>query len=519
MRVSQIKIGVRLGVGFGLMVLMLGVVAASGIGSMLKIKQHLEGVATVDNEKLRLSNDLAKQVHVINRVLRSVIILESPEEKARENTNLKAARDRYDAAWKALLEFPATDKEALLRTQMEKAWRESRLVNFQALVAAMGNHNEEARELLLSKGFALNQTWLDAIEANIALQGEQSAERVVLAQSSFAIALWLIGAVATVAALMAAFAGWFLTDSVTRPIKYARDCALRMADGDLTVRVERRRGFDGRDETSELIAAMQQMHDSVSETVRAVHVNASGVAAAASEISNGSGDLSNRTEQQASSLQQTVAVMQELSGTVQHNSQSTAAAVDLAVGANRVADGGAELMQQVVRTMAGIEVSSKKIFDIIGTVDSIAFQTNILALNAAVEAARAGEQGRGFAVVAAEVRNLAQRSAAAAREIKGLIGSSVDQVSAGTSLVRQAGSTMAEIVAAIARVNQILGEIDTATADQTSGISQISSAIGAMDRTTQENAALVEESAAASESLSQQAQTLMQAVGRFRLQS
>jgi methyl-accepting chemotaxis protein len=519
MRVSQLKIGVRLGAGFGVMVLMLGVVAAAGIGSMLNIKQHLEAVAQVDNEKLRLSNDLVKQVHVINRVLRSVIILDSTEEKARESANLKAARDKYDSAWKALNEFPATEKETALRSRMEEAWRASRLVNFQALVAAMDNRGAEARELLLSKGFALNQTWLDSIEANIALQAEQSSERVMLAQRSFSKALWLIAAVAATSALLAAYGGWFLTGTVVRPLKYARDCALRMAGGDLTVRVERRTGFDGRDETSQLIAAMQQMHDSVSETVWSVHANASGVSAAASEISRGSADLSNRTERQASGLQQTAAVMQQLSGTVQNNAQSTAQAVKLAVGANSVADGGAALMREVVQTMAAIEGSSKRIADIISTVDSIAFQTNILALNAAVEAARAGEQGRGFAVVATEVRNLAQRSAAAAREIKALIGNSVAQVSAGTGLVQQAGQTMAQIVNAIAQVNQIMGEIDAATADQTAGISQVSQAIGDMDRTTQENAALVEESAAASESLSQQSQTLMTAVGRFRLES
>jgi methyl-accepting chemotaxis protein len=340
---------------------------------------------------------------------------------------------------------------------------------------------------------------------------------VAQAQAGFASALWLIAAVAGTAALMAAYAGWFLTGTVTRPLQYARDCALRMAEGDLTVPVERRAGFDGRDETSELIAAMQHMHDSLSETVRSVHDNAAGVAVGASQISKGSGDLSTRTEQQASSLQEAAAVLQELNGTVQNNTQSTAAAVELAVGANRVADSGAELMRGVVRTMAAIEASGRKIGDIIGTVDSIAFQTNILALNAAVEAARAGEQGRGFAVVASEVRSLAKRSADAAREIKALIGDSAQQVQQGSNLVQQAGHTMTEIVSSIARVNQIMNEIDTATSDQNAGITQVSQAIGAMDSATQENAALVEESAAASESLSLQARTLLQAVCRFRL--
>jgi methyl-accepting chemotaxis protein len=243
------------------------------------------------------------------------------------------------------------------------------------------------------------------------------------------------------------------------------------------------------------------------------------VAMASQQISTGNADLSNRTEQQAASLEETAATMDELTATVRNNSDSTVQAAALADGAGNVAGEGGAVMRRVVDTMAAIDQSSKKIADIIGTIDGIAFQTNILALNAAVEAARAGEQGRGFAVVASEVRSLAQRSAAAAREIKVLIGNSVEQVGTGSTLVAQAGHTMNQIVEQIGRVNQIMGEIRTSTREQTDGIAQVGVAVSEMDRATQQNAALVEESAAAAESLNQQAQTLMTVVSKFRLKT
>jgi len=266
-----------------------------------------------------------------------------------------------------------------------------------------------------------------------------------------------------------------------------------------------------------LLQSMARMQTSFSGIVRNVKANAEQVATASTQIAQGNQDLSGRTEQQASSLEQAASTMTELGSNVRHNADNAQQANQLAMGASDVALKGGEMMGQVVQTMGGINDSSRKIADIISVIDGIAFQTNILALNAAVEAARAGEQGRGFAVVAAEVRSLAQRSAQAAREIKTLISASVDCVAHGTQQVNQAGQTMDEIVSAIRRVTEIVGEITSASAVQSSGVDAVGRAVSQMDQATQQNAALVEESAAAAESLRQQAQELVRAVAAFRL--
>jgi methyl-accepting chemotaxis protein len=266
-----------------------------------------------------------------------------------------------------------------------------------------------------------------------------------------------------------------------------------------------------------LMARLAEMQRSLAASVSQVRQGAESVATASAQIANGNQDLSGRTEQQASALQQTAATMEELGTTVRHNADNARQANQLAQGASSVALQGGQVVGQVVDTMRGINDSSKRISDIIAVIDSIAFQTNILALNAAVEAARAGEQGRGFAVVASEVRSLAQRSAEAAREIKTLIGTSVQRVEAGTQLVDRAGKTMEEIVAAIRRVSDVVSEISAASGEQSNGIGEVSEAVSSMDQATQQNAALVEQSAAAAESLRQQAQQLLQAVAVFRV--
>jgi methyl-accepting chemotaxis protein len=302
--------------------------------------------------------------------------------------------------------------------------------------------------------------------------------------------------------------------SIVQPIREARGLAQAIATGDLTHKVE----VDGRDEAADLMRALQSMQDSLRKLVGQLRDSSESIQTASNEVAAGNQDLSQRTEEAASSLQQTASSMEQLTGTVRQSAEAAAQANQLASSASSVAQRGGEVVSQVVSTMDEINSSSKKIADIIGVIDGIAFQTNILALNAAVEAARAGEQGRGFAVVAGEVRSLAQRSAEAAKEIKALIGTSVDKVETGSRLVQDAGSTMNEIVASVRRVTDIIGEITAAAGEQSTGIGQVNTAMTQLDQMTQQNAALVEESAAAAESLKDQAHKLNGLVATFRLE-
>lgn len=302
-----------------------------------------------------------------------------------------------------------------------------------------------------------------------------------------------------------------ISRSISRPIKRAIEIAKTIAEGDLRSQIE----VVGNDEVIELLLALKEMNSSLQHIVAEIRTSADTIATGSSQISSGNLDLSSRTEQQASSLEETASSMEELTSTVKQNSDNAHQANQLALSSSEIAIKGGVVVSQVIDTMSSIDTSSKKIVDIIGVIDGIAFQTNILALNAAVEAARAGEQGRGFAVVATEVRNLAQRSAAAAKEIKALINDSVEKVDIGTKLVGQAGSTMQDIVNSIKSVTDIMGEITAASQEQTSGIEQINQAITQMDEVTQQNAALVEEAAAAAGSLEDQAKNLVQVVSVF----
>ncbi|MGZ5202211.1 MAG: methyl-accepting chemotaxis protein [Telluria sp.] len=300
---------------------------------------------------------------------------------------------------------------------------------------------------------------------------------------------------------------------ITRPLAKAVSVAETVAAGDLTTAFEEY----GKDELGHLMRSLQSMNDALAKVVAEVQSGTQAIALASNEIASGNLDLSSRTEQQAGALEETASSMEELTATVRHNADNADQANQLAHAASSVAARGGDIVGRVVDTMGSIDASSRKIVDIISVIDGIAFQTNILALNAAVEAARAGEQGRGFAVVASEVRNLAQRSAAAAKEITQLIGESVRQVNEGTALVEQAGSTIKEVVDSVGRVTDIIGEITEASREQSTGIDQVNEAIAHMDQSTQENAALVEEAAAAATSMQEQADRLARVVGRFRL--
>jgi methyl-accepting chemotaxis protein len=314
--------------------------------------------------------------------------------------------------------------------------------------------------------------------------------------------------------IIGSWAAWIITRSITAPLKTAVDVASTVASGDLTTHFS---SEDQRSEIGELMTALKKMNDALRSVVSQVQVGTNTIATASNEIAAGNMDLSQRTEEQASSLEETASSMEELTSTVRQNAENAKQANQLAQAASDVAEKGGAIVGQVVNTMGSINDSSRKIYDIIGVIDGIAFQTNILALNAAVEAARAGEQGRGFAVVASEVRNLAQRSAGAAKEIKELIGNSVEQVDIGAKLVQQAGSTMDDVVASVRRVTDIMGEITSASSEQSIGIDQVNTAITQMDQVTQQNAALVEQAAAAAASMQEQAARLADVASSFKL--
>jgi methyl-accepting chemotaxis protein len=346
----------------------------------------------------------------------------------------------------------------------------------------------------------------------IAQQATTAAARDQMAATATAASLLRFGLVAVTLGLLTPLL-WLTLQSVCRPLDRAVKVAQRIATGDLSQTIV----VTGQDETADLLSALSAMQSSLSKVVGEVRDSADSIKNASSEVASGNQDLSHRTEQTASNLQRTATSMSDLTGTVQQSEASAKQANQLASSAAEVAAVGGSVVSQVVTTMNEINQSSKKIADIISVIDGIAFQTNILALNAAVEAARAGEQGRGFAVVAGEVRNLASRSAEAAKEIKSLIGASVNRVEAGSKLVASAGKTMSDIVGSVQRVSDIIGEITAAAAEQSNGIGQVNSTVSELDQMTQQNAALVEQSTAAAESLKEQAEKLSQVVGTFRL--
>ncbi len=423
---------------------------------------------------------------------------------------LSADFDRLHEIYKQLI---TSDQERALHAAFERSWGEFKRQHEQVLNLSRQNQNDQARMQLEGEAQkAFDQASADLVKL-IKFNSEGAKTAGEGAKSTFVFARNLLLLAAVAALVVGVVAAMWLTRSITRPIASALTVAEGVAAGNLAQRID----VDSSDELGRLLVSLRTMQGRLSEVVSGVRSTAEGVATASAQIAQGNLDLSQRTEEQASAVQQTAATMEEVGSTVRHNADSAAQANQMAQGASAVALRGGEVVGQVVQTMQGINDSSRKISDIIGVIDGIAFQTNILALNAAVEAARAGEQGRGFAVVASEVRSLAQRSAEAAKEIKSLIGQSVEQVDRGAQLVEQAGSTMDEIVTAIRRVTDIVGEISSASREQSNGVDQVAQAIQQMDQTTQQNAALVEESAAAAESLKTQSQSLVESVAFFKV--
>jgi methyl-accepting chemotaxis protein len=406
-----------------------------------------------------------------------------------------------------------TPKEKELLDKFDAAWAKYLPLSAQVQKFSHAQQNDKAVALMNGEVHAAFQVADDLLSEIVDFNVALAKKNFETSQASAAQTRVLVGGVVLAAILLSLGMGALNSRSITRPLSAAEGRLRRIAEGDLSEAIT----AEGKDELAQLNRSMHEMQASLARVIGSVRSGSDSVATASAQIAQGNQDLSQRTEEQASALEETAASMEQLGSTVKQNADNAKQANQLALGASTVAIKGGEVVGQVVETMKGINDSSKRIADIISVIDGIAFQTNILALNAAVEAARAGEQGRGFAVVAGEVRNLAQRSAEAAKEIKGLITASVERVEQGTALVDQAGTTMSEVVSSIKRVTDIMGEISAASSEQSSGVAQVGEAVSQMDQTTQQNAALVEESAAAAESLKQQAQQLVGAVAVFKL--
>jgi methyl-accepting chemotaxis protein len=511
---SKLKIGTRLLLAFGMLIVLAVGVGGIGINRLDAQHEEMEYVNQDRIPKLIWLNQIAGNVHLAEREMRNAVILSDP---ARVEQSVQTILETCQRIGSVLEEMTPevrgeTGREHLAEVVRQ---REAFVTLQQAFIEAVRAGDRAAAAQLLEDRLETQQTaYIDAVSGfrdfivELIDEGAQTSEDVFT--QARAAMLALLTALASLGALLA----WVITRSITVPLNDAVAVAERVAQGDLSSRIEVRSS----DETGRLLAALKAMNESLVGIVHTVRSSSDSIATGSAQIASGNADLSQRTEEQASALQQTAASMEQLGSTVRQNADNARQASQLAMSASTVAVKGGEVVGQVVGTMKGINDSSRKIVDIISVIDGIAFQTNILALNAAVEAARAGEQGRGFAVVAAEVRNLAQRSAEAAKEIKSLITASVERVEQGSALVDQAGTTMEEVVNAIRRVTDIMGEISSASTEQSQGVSQVGEAVSQMDQVTQQNAALVEESAAAADSLKQQAQQLVSAVAVFKLQ-
>jgi methyl-accepting chemotaxis protein len=510
---ANISIGKRLALGFTIILAFAMLITGISVWRLQGVATATRDMMQVPLAKERLISDWSSRID--SAIRRTVAIARSTDPAlgpyfAEEAKASSAQSGEYQKKIEALIS-DADEKELFVRIgEQRKVYLSSREQLTKLKAAGELEEANKIFETVFLPGTAKYQSLIAELLKMQRAKIDAAATDIERVADSSRNLLYVL-AVAVLA--FGASCAWMLTTGITGPLHHAVSAARRVASGDLTGDID----DQAKDETGQLLSALKDMNASLLGIVTEVRSGTDHITTSSSEIAAGNQDLSRRTEQQAGALEETASSMEELTSTVKHNADNARQANQLAASAAQVAVKGGEVVAQVVGTMDSINQSSKKIVDIIAVIDGIAFQTNILALNAAVEAARAGEQGRGFAVVASEVRNLAQRSASAAKEIKQLIGDSVDKVNQGSKLVADAGTTMDEIVSSVHRVSDMITEITAASTEQSAGINEVYQAIGSMDAVTQQNAALVEQAAAAAESMQQQAAALAQAVSVFKV--
>ncbi len=514
MRIIDLRISTRLELGFALLGLMILAMVAVVWVQVSTMTGLFGDVANARIPRMVVGSAIKEDVQTISSSVRNMILMRDTAAIMAEAQSIGRVQKRIDQRFVELEKLLAGDGAAQAVLQQVQAARKAYepLQNETQELAGSGQVFD-AKELLVEKMHPAQQAYFSAMDALLLQQQQQLGQATGATERAANSVRGMLLATTLVVMVLGGLLAWWIIRSITGPLRQAVCVARSVAAGNLQEPIE----AQGRNEVAQLLLALKDMQGALARVVTHVRQGAQNVLGGSTEIAQGNMDLSNRTEAQAGALEETSASMQELRDAVAHNADNAQQANTLACDASAVAERGGAVVGQVVDTMRDINTSSQKIADIIGVIDGIAFQTNILALNAAVEAARAGEQGRGFAVVASEVRALAGRSAEAAREIKGLISASVERVAQGSNLVDKAGATMQEVVQSIRRVTALVGEISSASAEQRSGVAQIGEAIVQMDHVTQQNAALVEQIAAAATGLSTQAQELVQAVAVFQV--
>jgi methyl-accepting chemotaxis protein len=521
MNLSKMKVGTRLGLGFALVLLFLIAVTVVGIFRMAQIQDRLDHVVSVNNVVTRLVLDMRHNVQDRVGSLRVLTMISDPADMEADFARLKEQTAKYETSLKKLeaqFAIEAAPEEKKLLAEIKEYEGVAMPAIERASALWLANDAMGATRILMKEIKPAQTKWMGALDQLGAFEDKLNNQVKIDAAQGFNSARTFMIGLGVMAVLISLAAAYAITRGLLKQLggepEYTASIAGSIANGDLSIAIDTSSNDKG-----SLLVEMKEMRDSLVGIVGQVRVGTETIGTASREIAAGNIDLSSRTEMQASSLEKTASAMEELTSTVKQNADNAREANQLAANASDVARKGGAVVSQVVDTMSSINESANKIVDIIGVIDGIAFQTNILALNAAVEAARAGEQGRGFAVVASEVRNLAQRSAGAAKEIKALIGDSVEKVERGSKLVGQAGVTMDEVVASVRRVTDIMGEIANASQEQSAGIEQVNQSIIEMDSMTQQNAALVEEAAAAAQSLQDQASELTRGVSIFKLEA